>query len=458
MKINAAPGFEPVVKHLENITKRPRGQAQQIVSQALANATLDLGPDAEYGVMDAGMHDPIYVADSLMGRASDGEGFSETYASEEVKAMLLGNVSKGLRYRNRFNTATGRFDMEWDKQGKASDADILTAQLLGPQAVGWLPEIARKPLFQSNARKLVSIETGTNPWAEVINLAGEDFSGFAALAATGSVDANLSNDVETRSALMTQPVINASVTWKLSVAELERAKSNNGFPYAGQLIADKQRYAAFALDQITDNVIYKGGPGIQGLFDINALAEFNSGTSLTEIAANGADVHKGQTMYRALALAIADFMTSSFNMFKTIRVNMSPLAYNILAKENYSDVYNPVSAMKIFLDNFLSGEGLRGELPTIEFNTDPFLSASTGGVSNPFNTNAFDYMVITAPEVAGGPDDKPQSLLRFAMPLPEFVYPVIPGQYATPYKSLRRFAGVFAPYTPAVKVYYGFGI
>jgi hypothetical protein len=67
-------------------------------------------------------------------------------------------------------------------------------------------------------------------------------------------------------------------------------------------------------------------------------------------------------------------------------------------------------------------------------------------------------MVITAPSITGGVDEQDQPLLFWGKPLDKFVFPTIPGSYSTQYKTLKRVSGMFAPYSPAVKVYYGFGI
>ena len=100
-----------------------------------------------------------------------------------------------------------------------------------------------------------------------------------------------------------------------------------------------------------------------------------------------------------------------------------------------------------------AGEGKGGTTPDVEVFSDPLLSAGTI-----FRSAATDLLIISAPEITGGPDDQSQALVRFGMPLPKFMYPVFPGMQGTPYKTLMRFAGIFAPYTPAVKVYSGFGV
>jgi len=260
--------------------------------------------------------------------------------------------------------------------------------------------------------------------------------------------------VEFQAGLMTQAVINASVTYRISIEELERSRNpNSTYPFNGQPITYKQQYANFVLDLMRDYVIYNGIPqaGITGLFTVNGLTTWAT-DSLTTIAAS-ASATKGHDMYIALAKQVASFLSSSYNMFSRVRIGMSPLALNLFTTYNYSDTYNPDTALVIMVKNFLAGQGKSGTTPDIEIYSDPLLAAGTL-----FNTTDSDILTITAPEIVGGPDNQNQALIRFGMPLPKFMYPVIPGMQGTPYKTLSRFGGVFAPYTPAIQTFSGFGV
>jgi hypothetical protein len=206
---------------------------------------------------------------------------------------------------------------------------------------------------------------------------------------------------------------------------------------------------------LTDVLIYWGNSatGTDGLFTVVAPTAWSGyGSSMTVIHA-GSSASKGSDMYAAFASAMSDFLTTNLNKFDTVKVGMSPLAYNIMCKEAYSSVYNPKSPLAIFFKNFEAGEKKDGATPTFEIFPDALLSASTV-----FNSLATDYMVITAPSIGGGPSDEKQPIVTLGAPLMDFVYPVVPGQYNTQYKQLRRTAGVFAPYTNAIKVFTGFGV
>ena len=119
----------------------------------------------------------------------------------------------------------------------------------------------------------------------------------------------------------------------------------------------------------------------------------------------------------------------------------------------YSDVYDATTAMQTFAESYLAGKGPNGSTPTIEWVADPLLKANTI-----FNPNSFDYMVIQAPEIGGGPKNETQATNFWATALDKFVFPVIPGMYNDQYKTLRRVAGIIAPIPAATKVYAGFGV
>jgi hypothetical protein len=234
---------------------------------------------------------------------------------------------------------------------------------------------------------------------------------------------------------------------------MERAKSEGGSPFASALMTEKQRYAQYVIDMITDYLTYYGNEETNtlGLFDINGETTW-SGATLEEIANDTSNTAKGYTMYRALAKVITDFMDASQNKFNIVRVAMSPKAYNLLTSVPYSDNYEAKSALAIFEENFNAGVTKNGAKPKVEFFADPLLSALTD-----FNASAEDKLVITAPEIDTGVEEETEDLLMLGVPLENFTYPVYPNSYDQQHAVLRRFAGVFAPISKAVKVYSGFG-
>ncbi len=463
MKILAEKPFQDVADLLgEFIGGSPQNALHASAQKATAKMEMGIGfetPD------DGGLHAPFYVEPAMFGQSVMDGGADLVAMVEAAGADGLSETERRsrmskLRLDKRYNRATGKFDMVWGKARSNSginDAapDLIAAQLASPGSIGYFTDIFRKPLVWSNASKLAEMYTGDNAWAEIMSLVTEDYSGFAALMNAGAVNNNASADVEVQDSLMSSAVMNAWVSYRISVEELERSKNpNSRFPFNGQPIAFKQSYANWALDMLRDYAIIFGVPaaGINGMLQVNGVTSWPT-QSLTVIAADGANTHKGQSMYQGLAAVVSTFLSASKNMLSRVRISMSPEAYNTFTSYNYSDVYNPDTALVIMVKNFLAGAGKSGTAPDIEIMSEPLLSASTI-----FRSAATDLLILSAPEITGGPDGTPQSLVRFGMPLPKFMYPVVPGQYGTPFKTLMRFAGVFAPYTPAVKVYSGFGV
>ena len=109
--------------------------------------------------------------------------------------------------------------------------------------------------------------------------------------------------------------------------------------------------------------------------------------------------------------------------------------------------------METFAKSYLAGKGPNGSTPTIEWVAEPLLKANS-----PFNPNSFDYMIISAPEIGGGPNNVSQPTNFWATALDKFVFPVIPGMYNDQYKTLRRVAGIIAPIPAATEVWAGFGV
>ena len=421
------------------------------IAKGLANTEIRIGPasDDRYGT-DAGAYHPLYVGDSSYFGKEECDAATSALADKDPN-----NVSMQWAW----NHANKKFDISFKplvNDSMVGDASpLITAQTLTPWSVSWNKNIFRQPLAWSKFRKFVTFETGTDPWAEVYSLALAQYSGFAALGNAGSPANVKSQDVEIQTGMMTAPIINMDVTYKLAVEELKRIETSKA-PWAGQMVSQKQEYANWVLEMLTDYVGYYGNSatGTLGLFTVNTPTAWSTiGSSLTVMAADaGSTGTIGANMYKALAKALTNFLTTNLNKVTKIMIGMSPLAFNLFTSYPYSNVYNPNSAMKIFMDNFIAGETIGGKTPDIEIFPDPLLMPSTV-----FNPLATDYMVIVAPEICTGPNEEVQPLTIFGAPLMEFIYPVVPGMFMTQYRMLRRIAGMFVPYTPCVQVYTGFG-
>ena len=446
MRIDCSSGFKKLGKMAERMVTM-NGKANDL----LRDATLSIGPasDPHFGIPASAVQNPIYVGD----RAALGNTVGLT---PELEALYKKNAL-GVNIKPRFNMKSGKYDMVFSKSGVQSytgdSGELIAAQAISPWNASYFPEIFRQPLLYSHARDLVKRLGGTNPWGEVQNLQLAAYSGWGLIDAAGTVASNLKQNVNVQGGIMSSAIINIKVFFNFTVEEMERAKGANGSPFAGSLMAEKQRYAQYVIDMITDYLTYYGNEETNtlGLFDVNGETTW-AGQTLEEIAADDSNTNKGYTMYKALAKAITDFMGASQNKFDIVRVAMAPAAYNLLTSVPYSNTYEAKSALAIFEENFNAGMTKNGSKPTIEFFADPFLSANTE-----FNSSLSDKLVITAPEIGAGPNDEKQDILLLGVPLENFTYPVYPNAYDQQHAVLRRFAGVFAPVGAAVKVYSGFG-
>lgn len=447
MKINCSSEFKKVGK-IANRLVSANGKA----SDLLRDATLQIGraSDPEYGVPASAVNSPIYVGDHAVLGSVIGN-------SAEIEALYKKNPL-AVNMKPRYNIRTGKYDVVCSKSGiqnfVGDSGELISMQTISPWNASYFPELFKQPLLYSRARDLVKRLGGTNPWGEVQNLQLAAYSGWGLIGESGTVAANMKQNVNVQSGIMSAPIINIKVFFNFTVEEMERAKGENGSPFAGSLMAEKQRYAQYVIDMITDYLTYYGNEETNtiGLLDVNGLDTW-TGKTMNEILADATDTNKGYTMYQALAKAITDFMGASKNKFDIVRVAMSPEAYNVLTSTPYSNNYEPKSPLKIFEENFEAGVTKNGSKSKVEFFADPFLSASNG-----FDNSGSDKLVITAPEIGAGTDDEKQDLLLLGIPLENFTYPVYPNSYDQQHAVLRRFAGVFAPVGQAVKCYSGFGV
>lgn len=444
MKIIAGKGCEGLAQRAYNFIN---SQAVDARSQ-MADMTLHIGLAS-----DPAFKTPAHARDSIY--VGDSSHIGNLIASTQMKAQFAKDP-KSVVLAPKWNSVTGKWD-EVAKPSFVGDSapDYLSAQAIAPWAQGIFKDVFERPLLYSHASDLVKLEQGTNPWCEVMNLYLADYAGgpLGPLNA-GSPDGNMSKDVMAKSGFMTAPVINIFVTYTLTVEELEGAKVAGGNPFGEKLIQGKIKYANYMLQMLTDYLTYYGNDDTDtvGLFNVNTITATTSGNAIADVLADSTNSHKGSTIYQNLSKIINDFFDASYNKFDHVKVGLSTYSFNQLSSIPYSDVYNAKSVLAIFNENYIAGETKEGKIPRVEFYADPLLDASTD-----YNQNAYDYMVITAPEIGLGPEDTRKNVILQGMPLKEFVYPVIPGQINTQHRMLRRYAGIYAPVTESVKVISGFG-
>jgi len=436
--------FNNVVKVIK--TRSP------LLAREMGNMDIVIGPasDPRYG-NGSGAMQPCYVGDSYLKGAEIGR-------TGAMDSLFKADPNK-IGFKYQFNPRTGKFDMAMQQRpaGYAADAvDLIGAQLMAPGQISWFAKPFMEPLSWSVAEELVSVQPGTDPWATVGSLALASFGGgIAMVEETGAPNNTMSRDVNVQTGLMTSQIINLAVTYSISIEETQRAQSGSSTPYAGQLITQKQRYARWVLEFITAALIYYGNASTdtKGLLTVNSVTAF-TGTSLSAIAA-GAGASKGELAYEQLATLVNAFLNASQNKLTRVDITMAPLAFNLFGSLPYSQIYSAESPMVTFEKNFNAGLGKSKQKVKFNFRSDPLIDTNS---VNPFNSIAHDYLLLSSPEIATGVDEETEALLAFLAPLMDFVFPVSPGPQGQQYKTLRRVGGLYAPYTPAIAAYSGWGV
>lgn len=439
MNINAGKGFNRLAGVINEFIERDVG-----LSKALSGCDLDIGnsSDPKFGI-------PAHAADSaiFMGDSAFMDGKEISAAAEAMLKMHPEQV----QVRPVFNPDTQSWKTQFKMAGDEG-FDPLAGQVFSPWNIAYLSKIWKEPLSYSRAKEMIRTEhAGNNPFAEIFTLFLEQYAGWAAIGQTGSLQNSTANDVNIQNGMLSAPIVNIMGTYSIT---LEEKKRKSWGPVGNSPLARKQSYLNYVMDMIDCILIYYGDDdaGLQGLLDINAIESWSTGQSMKDIFNSTTNTTRGSTAFRLIAGKVNDFLTNADNKFRKVKIAVSPEAYNYLTSMPYSDVYDAEAAMRTFAKNYLAGKGPNGSDPIIEWVSDPLLKANSL-----FNPNSYDYMVISAPEIDGGPNKETQPTNFFATALDKFVFPVIPGMYNSQYKTIRRVAGVIAPIPAATKVYAGFG-
>lgn len=459
--VHVEPAFRGIVDKVMSFMQSD----DPIAARAMGNEELEVGRssvDPSFMIPGHALDFPVFVGDAA-------HITPKPNATKDALALFEKDPSQVLRFP-RWNRMAQKWDIFFReaKAGRVSDAapDLIAAQLLAaPGLVGWFEQLFRRPLMYFRARDLVKVFQGTSPWAPVLAMVLANYSGGASFGGgAGGPENNASADVNAQVNMMTGAVIDISVSYSLSVEELERAKGNT-MPFGSQMIDTKRSYWDYAMELITNALIYFGNAesDTPGLLDVDTIEDY-TGQSAEHISLDGTNTAKGSAIYQALASRIGAFLTRSGNKFNKVKVAVSPGYWNLLGWVPYSDVYNPDAPRVQILKNFIAGGMDAGNTDArkidIEIISDPLLGPSGldgSNVVNPFNLHEYDYTVITAPEIKAGPEEASQPVVLCGIPLDSFVYPTIPGQYMTNYKKLRRYGGVYAPVKAGVHVIRGLG-
>ena len=461
MKKHIQPELEDAFSVVERFFANQPGSDQN-----LRNMTVDIGLASipEFQVPMSAIMAPAYVGDPMhvVGDAASILGTAEAKAlgGKDISLVDTRFVLDEARRRGNGRTPNGMYRMVAEKKrnvvadSAVGDAapNLMLNQALSPWNVGYFQKIFKAPLLYSHAEDLVKVESGTEPWCEVMDMFLADYTGFGSLTDTGALSNNAVRNVNVRAGLMSSPVINMSASYSLSIEEMKRAEQS-GSPFGSQLITVKQKYADYVLRMLTAYLIYFGNTSTEtvGLLNVPTSITSYGSTSMNKIFLSNT-TNPGYTQLAALQSIMVPFLTTLYNKLKSLKIVVSPICYNALTAP-YSSTYSAESALKALIGNFVAGKTKDGGVPDIEFVIEPLFSPSTM-----FNSNTYDYMMLIASELQVGPDEEEMPLIKFGAPLMEFVYPTIPGTYETEYKFLKRVAGVFAPLGgQSVAVWTGFG-
>ena len=440
MKLITGSGFSKLAGVVDQFVGMDAG-----LNKALGDCELSIGlaTEAGFGVPAHAADSAIFMGDEVF------KGNKVITAAQE--AMLKAHPEK-VQIHPKWDPQAAKWDMEFKMAGDEG-FDPIAGQLFSPWNISYLAKVWKEPLAYSHAHDLVRTEyAGNNPFAEIFTLFLEQYAGWGVIGQTGTLQNNMTNDVNVLNGMMSAPIINMMGTYSLT---LEEKKRGNWGAIGSSPLSRKQAYLNYVMDMMESIMIIYGNEETKtmGLMDINPIKNWDSGKSMKEIFYSNTSTTRGSDAFRLIAGKVNDFLTRADNKFSHIKIAISPEAYNYLTSMPYSDAYDATTAMETFAKSYLAGKGPNGTTPTIKWVAEPLLKANSL-----FNPNPFDYMIISAPEIGGGPNNESQPTNFWAVALKKFVFPVIPGMYNDQYKTLRRVAGMMAPIPAATEIYAGFGV
>jgi len=341
------------------------------------------------------------------------------------------------------------------KDSKVTDS-LLEQTSIPMWNIGWLTKIIKQPFATSHAKTLVSVESFSNPWADVIGLFKESFEGYGKLSnvARGNVKQNNSNPVTNEASQIVADVFNLSVDYESDTMEDIKAKQPGNF-VTGQIKADREKYALMVLDRMQDALIYYGSRevGIDGLIDV-ATVETYSGTPLYDILMDNANTTKGHDIVAVMNQIIGDFLRENHYMARELKINVSEYTFQALTQAMYSDVYNPDTPIKILSGNFKGRSELDGGLVQCKYT---IVSDTMCNPQTPFNPTNYDMTFMTVPTIQDALSGEQDSLVIAPELLKSYMVPALWQRSGLLYTMYKRIAGVLAPVEGTVKVIKGLG-
>lgn len=383
------------------------------------------------------------------------KGMSEADAHKKVQDSLEPVIG--------YDRATGQYvvSARAPESFLGANKDSLLEQTSIPMwNIGWLTKIIKQPFATSHAKNLVSVESFSNPWADVIGLFKESFEGYGKLSnvARGNFKQNNSNPVTNEASQIVDEVFNLSVDYESDIMEDIKAKQAGNF-VTGQIKADREKYAMMVLDRMQDALIYYGSAeaGIDGLVDVGAV-EVYGGTPLYNILTSNSTT-KGADIVLAMNKIIGDFLRENHYMAREVKINVSEYVFQALTQTVYSDAYNPASPIQVLQGNFKGQNELDGGLVQCKYTivSDTMCNPSTSAEKNPFNPTEYDMMFITVPKIEDALSGIQDSLIIHPELLKSYVVPALWQRTGLLYTMYKRIGGVIAPIEGSVKVIKGVG-
>lgn len=454
--------FPAMSKHIDAIRIEKSSEAP--LSTDIRSAGLFMQCDSHLSPHEA-LPRGMEVKPALVTKISDS---AKAYIDRSMDSLVKGGMSEADAKKRVQDSL--ELMMGYDAQNrqyvmcacapKAADGrvhDSLLEQTSIPMwNIGWMTRIIKQPFATSHAKNLVSVESFSNPWADVIGLFKETFEGYGKLStvAKGNVKQNNSNPVTNEASQIVGEVFNLSIDYESDVMEDIKASQPGNF-VTGQIKADRMKYANMVLERMQDALIYYGSKeaGIDGLIDV-ADVEVYGGTPLYDIL-NGTSANPGSDIVLAMNKLIGDFLRENHYMARELVINVGEHVFQALTQTVYSKQFDPSSPLKVLTGNFKGQSELDGGLVQCKYTivSDTMLNPNT-----PFNPLPYDVAFMCVPRISDALSGEQGSLIIHPELLKNYTVPALWQRSGLLYTSYKRISGIIAPVEGTVKCVLGLGV
>lgn len=370
-----------------------------------------------------------------------------------TEADALDRVAGNVRDMLGFDPKTGQYVRT---AGIANVTDSMISSSAFPYwDIGYYTRIFRQPLVQSFAKRLVSLESPGNPWADAVAVYRRVFEGAGRISqvANGTVEATANSVVSSNTNLIMQNVVNMSIDYESSVEGQLRSSQPGNFLSASEF-ADNEKYADLMLDRLHNVLIYFGSTeaGVDGLVDVAGETAY-TGTPFNTIV-NGTSTTKGALIVEEFNNLVQEYMRENRYMGSEVVIACSTYVMKAMMCTTYSQGYNPDSPLKVLQGTFNARQDLGdGGLQSCKWTliADPLLDPDT-----PYNNKHSDLMFLVTPSIKSAWGEEKGIVIAPEI-LKRYIVPTLPQRSGTLYTMYKRVAGVIAPLGNSVKCYRGVG-